>query len=130
MPEPIIVVDYDIAWPVKFERLRARLATALGDTAATIEHAGSTSVPGLAAKPTIDILVCLSSADGLPVAIQRLGAIGYTHEGDFGVRGREAFANPPGVGVHDHHLYVCPPGSAQYRDQIAFRDHLRENSGA
>ncbi len=127
MPDPIVVVDYDPQWPARFERLRARLAVALADVAVTIEHAGSTSVPGLAAKPTIDILVLLSSADQLPLAIRRLAAIGYAHEGDRGIEGREAFANPPGAGAHDHHLYVCPPGSAQFHDQIAFRDYLRAN---
>ena len=85
-------------------------------------------MPGLAAKPTIDILILLSSETGLPAAIERLGTVGYTHEGDLGVRGREAFANPPGISAHDHHVYVCPPSSEQYRHQIAFRDYLRASS--
>ena len=124
MPEPVVIVDYDPAWPQRYEALRAPIAAALGELAAEIVHLGSTSVPGLAAKPTIDIDVLLRSAGDLPVVIERLARLGYVHEGDFGVTGREAFATPPGYGAHDHHLYVCAPNWAGHGDQIAFRDHL------
>jgi GrpB-like predicted nucleotidyltransferase (UPF0157 family) len=60
-------------------------------------------------------------------AIQRLAAAGYIHEGDLGIKGREAFANSPATGMHDHHLYVCPPDSAAYCDEITFRDYLRSH---
>ncbi len=91
MPDPIVVVDYDPQWPARFERLRARLAVALADVAVR-----PSSMPArrrclaLPPKPTIDILVLLSSADQLPLAIRRLAAIGYAHEGDRGIEGREA----------------------------------------
>jgi len=123
MPNPIIIADYDPQWPEMFIELRTRIATVLGDLAAAIEHVGSTAVPGLAAKPVIDIDVLLSSADGLPEAIERLAALGYAYRGDLGVPGREAFRQP--LGQPAHHLYVCPPDSTEYRRHIAFRDHLR-----
>jgi GrpB-like predicted nucleotidyltransferase (UPF0157 family) len=125
MSEPVVIVDYDPGWPGRYEALRAPIAEALGDLAAEIVHLGSTSVPGLAAKPTIDIDVLLHSSEDLPEVIRRLARLGYVHEGDFGIAGREAFATPPGYGAHDHHLYVCAPDWAGHGDQIAFRDYLR-----
>jgi GrpB-like predicted nucleotidyltransferase (UPF0157 family) len=57
MPYPIVIVDYDESWPLSFERLRERVGAAVGDLAVAIEHIGSTAVPGLAAKPVIDLVV-------------------------------------------------------------------------
>jgi len=130
MPELVVIVDYDPAWPARYEGLRALIAPALGDLAASIEHVGSTAVPGLAAKPTIDMVVRLRSAGDLANAIRRLAQLGYAHEGDFGVAGRQAFATPPGYATHDHHLYLCLPDWPGYDDQIAFRDHLRGHEPA
>jgi GrpB-like predicted nucleotidyltransferase (UPF0157 family) len=123
MPNPIIVVDYDPTWPELFELLRAPVARALGSLAAAIEHVGSTAVPGLAAKPVVDIDVLLSSGDGLHEAIVRLAPLGYVHRGNLGVEGREAFSQPPEQ--PPHHLYVCPPDKREYRRHLAFRDYLR-----
>jgi GrpB-like predicted nucleotidyltransferase (UPF0157 family) len=123
---PIIVVDYNPHWPATFEILRFPLAEALGSLTAAIEHIGSTAVPGLAAKPIIDIDVLLKSAADLPLVIQRLACIGYVHRGDLGVAGREAFYAPPGS--PKHHLYVCPPESREYRRHLALRDFLRTHS--
>jgi GrpB-like predicted nucleotidyltransferase (UPF0157 family) len=123
---PIIVVDYDPHWPRTFEILRSPLAEALGGLAAAIEHIGSTAVPGLAAKPIIDIDVLLKSAADLPLVIQRLASLGYAHRGDLGIAGREAFAAPSGA--HVHHLYVCPPESQEYRRHLALRNYLRTHS--
>ncbi len=127
MPEPVVIADYDPAWPARYGALRARITPALGELAAAIEHVGSTSVPGLAAKPTIDLVVRLRAAADLPAAIERLARLGYEHEGDFGIAGREAFATPPGYTTHDHHLYVCLPDWRGYDDEIAFRDYLRSH---
>jgi GrpB-like predicted nucleotidyltransferase (UPF0157 family) len=127
MPEPVVICDYDPRWPERYETLRAAVVAALGDVAAEIEHVGSTSVPGLAAKPTIDLIIRLGSQGDLPAAIERLARLGYAHEGDLGVTGREAFATPPGYATHDHHLYVCAPNWPGFGDQIAFRDYLRSH---
>ena len=125
---PIVVVEYDPAWPAVFEELRARVSAALGELAVVIEHAGSTAIAGLAAKPIIDVDVLLRSAADLDLAIERLAAVGYKHRGDLGVPGREAFAAPPGA--PQHHLYVCPPDSTEYLRHLAFRDHLRSHAEA
>jgi GrpB-like predicted nucleotidyltransferase (UPF0157 family) len=91
--------------------------------AAAIEHVGSTAVPCLAAKPIIDMDVLLASQAMLPAAIDRLASLGYVHQGDLGIPEREAFLAP--AGDPPHHLYVCPPHSAEFRRHIAFRDYLR-----
>jgi GrpB-like predicted nucleotidyltransferase (UPF0157 family) len=124
MADPIVIVDYDPVWPLEFERVRNRVAPALGDVALAIEHVGSTAVPGLAAKPVIDLVVVVEP-DRVQEAIERLSAIGYVHQGNLGVEGREAFAVPDGEPRHHHHLYVSPTDSEELRAQLAFRNRLR-----
>ncbi|MDP9373984.1 MAG: GrpB family protein [Chloroflexota bacterium] len=127
MAKAVVVVEYDPAWPRLFERLRARVTGALSGLAVAVEHVGSTAVPGLPAKPIIDLDAIIPSAADLPVAIERLTAIGYVHQGDLGIPGREAFAPPPDT--PRHHLYVCTPDSAEYRRHVLFRDYLRAHPG-
>ncbi|MFL5952644.1 MAG: GrpB family protein [Gaiellaceae bacterium] len=124
MNDPIVIVDYDADWPDEFERLRARAASAVGKLALAIEHVGSTAVPGLAAKPVIDLVVVVASGD-VAAAIERLEEIGYVHVGDLGIDGRDAFDPPPGE--TRHHLYVSPEGTEALRAQLAFRDALRRS---
>lgn len=126
MPDPVIIEDYDLRWPQLFEVLRSRIAGVLDEVAISIEHVGSTAVPGLAAKPIIDIDVLLRSSTDLPVVIRKLADLGYEHRGDLGVSGREAF-RARSDDVH-HHLYVCPPGSREYERHIAFRNYLRTHA--
>jgi GrpB-like predicted nucleotidyltransferase (UPF0157 family) len=122
MPDPVIIVDYDPQWPDRFEELRAPVAAALGDLAVSVEHVGSTAVPGLAAKPIIDIDVVVPTIADVPEAIARLATLGYVHRGDLGIRGREAFSSP--AGKPRHHLYVCALDSEELGRHRAFRDYL------
>jgi len=122
MPDPIVIVDYSPAWPLEFERLRDRAAAAVGNLAIAIEHVGSTAVPGLAAKPVIDLVIVVEPQD-VQAAIDRLTVIGYVHQGNLGVEGREAFGVPEGE--RRHHLYVSPTDSEELRAQLAFRNRLR-----
>ncbi len=123
MNSRITIENYDPLWPQQFETLRSRIAGTVGDLAAAIEHIGSTAVPGLGAKPIIDIDVLLRSDADLPLVISKLALLGYDHQGDLGVSGREAFRIPPDD--FPHHLYVCRPDNQEYKRHIAFRDHLR-----
>jgi GrpB-like predicted nucleotidyltransferase (UPF0157 family) len=123
--DPIEVVDYDPSWPKEFERLRDRAAGVLGSLAISIEHVGSTAVPGLAAKPVIDLDVIVRSTSDVPVAVHGLRSIGYLHEGGLGVLGREAFVWPRGE--PRHHLYVCPVDNEALHDHLLFRDYLRDH---
>jgi GrpB-like predicted nucleotidyltransferase (UPF0157 family) len=126
LANPVIIENYDPRWPRLFEMLRSQIAAVLNELAVSIEHVGSTAVPGLAAKPVIDIDVLLRSSTDLPIVIRRLAELGYEHRGDLGVSGREAFrAKDEGV---QHHLYVCMPESREYKRHIAFRNYLREHA--
>ena len=131
----IEIVDYPPAWPETFAGLSGVISGALGSLAMRIEHVGSTSVPGLAAKPIIDLDVVVGSRRSLPSVVTALAEIGYFHEGDKDVPGREAFGHEDrtvprdGTGREwpDHHLYVCAHDSEELRRHLAFRDHLRSS---
>jgi GrpB-like predicted nucleotidyltransferase (UPF0157 family) len=117
-----IIVDYDPAWPPLFRKLANRALTAVGDVAVGAEHVGSTAVPGLAAKPIIDLDLVLRSTADIPIAIARLAPLGYVHEGDLGIPGREAFRWPPSE--PRHHLYALPADCPELRRHLAFREYL------
>jgi GrpB-like predicted nucleotidyltransferase (UPF0157 family) len=121
----ILISDYDPSWPERFTQLARSVAAVLGPMLVRVEHVGSTAVPGLAAKPIIDLDVVVQPAD-VAEAVHRLSALGYTHRGDLGVTGREAFAAPAGTPAH--HLYVCPVGSLALAEHLRFRDALRANA--
>lgn len=121
----ITVVDYDPSWPVRFEELRATVWPVVADLATSIEHVGSTSVPGLAAKPVIDLDVVVRSRADVPTAVGRLTVLGYDHLGDLGIIGREAFRPPEGSPAHN--LYVCRSDSPSLTNHLALRDHLRRH---
>jgi len=125
---PIVVVDYDPAWPAVFEQLRARTWPAVSDFATGIEHVGSTAVPGLAAKPIIDMCVVVASEADVARAIERLAPLGYRHLGNLDVEGREAFARPPDL--PEHNMYVCLTGGLGLENQLAVRDYLRAHPEA
>ncbi|HEY4384698.1 MAG TPA: GrpB family protein [Ktedonobacteraceae bacterium] len=123
MDRPIIIVDYDPDWPTLFRELHDRVAAVLGDLVVVIEHVGSTSIPGCAAKPIIDMDVVIFSMTDFPQVSARLATLGYVHKGDHGIPGREAFTTPPEAS--EHHLYVCTTQSEEYHRHILFRDYLR-----
>lgn len=128
MPQPIVIVDYDPTWPEVFERLRALVWQVVQDFALGIEHVGSTSVPGLAARPIIDMDVVIASPAQIPLAVERLTALGYVHRGNLGIEGREAFQQP--AHLPPHHLYVCLQDSVSLRNHLALRDYLRAHPEA
>jgi GrpB-like predicted nucleotidyltransferase (UPF0157 family) len=133
---PITIVAYNPQWPLLFAELRQVLEAGLGTLALSIEHVGSTAVPGLAAKPIVDLDIVIASSDCLSDAIRALALLGYVHEGDLGVAGREVFARQgqdvpwDGTGRPwpQHHLYVCARDSAELARHVAFRDYLRQHS--
>jgi GrpB-like predicted nucleotidyltransferase (UPF0157 family) len=128
LANPVVIADYDPSWPFVFAQLRGRLAATLSPFAVAIEHVGSTAVPGLAAKPIIDLDVVIADRADLPAVLQRLHPLGYRHEGDLGVPGREAFTTP--AGAPPHHLYVCAIRTAALDRHLAFRDALRADAAA
>lgn len=119
------VVDYDPTWPLTFASLRAPIWEAVKDVALAVEHVGSTAVPGLAAKPVIDIDIVVPSPPRMTAVIERLALLGYVHRGTLGIEGREAFDSPMGLAAH--HLYACVRGCAALANHLALRDYLRAN---
>lgn len=126
----VIVLPYDPNWKTCFESIKQELESALGNLAMRIEHVGSTSVEGLSAKPIIDIDVVIDDYSVFGSVVERLAAIGYTHEGDLGIKGREAFKYSDKPHLQKHHLYVCPQDSAELLRHITFRDFLRSHPEA
>ena len=132
--KPIVIAPYHAQWPVQFEALRQVYVAALDGMAISVEHVGSTSVPGLAAKPILDIDIVIPSPGDLPAAVGHLARLGYRHQGDLGLIGREAFSRDGAEDVPregsgrrwpEHHLYVCAADAAELRRHLAFRDALR-----
>lgn len=129
----IEIADYSPAWPETFAGLSSVISGALGGLALRIEHVGSTSAPRLATKPIIDLDIVIGSRRSLPSVVEALAKIGYFHEGDGGIPGREQFGREDGEVPQDgtgrqwpdHHLYVCAQDSEDLRRDLALRDHIR-----
>lgn len=121
----IVVEDYNPEWKERFKELKQDIWPLVKDWAESIEHVGSTSVEGLAAKPIIDLDIVLTDFSKLKDVIGALESIGYVHRGDLGIKDREAFQkeNPK----FKHNLYVCLKGSLALNNHLILRDHLRNN---
>ena len=87
----IVVLPYDAAWKAAFAKIKREIEEAIGDLIIGIEHVGSTSVEGMSAKPCIDIDVIINDYSSFAAAVDGLKSIGYIHEGDLGIKDREAF---------------------------------------
>ena len=130
----MVVVEYDKEWPQDFLKIKTELQKAI-TVMSNIQHVGSTSIPGMKAKPIIDIDVGLENWSDFEAVKRALAEIGYEHEGDRGITGREAFCrngkthNEILDGI-DHHLYVCSIDNEEYKRHILFRDYLRSHDEA
>ncbi len=120
-PGPVMLVEHDSEWPKRFEAVRGELTEALGEHAMRIEHIGSTAVPGLAAKPIIDVLVTVAEIEAEDVYAPAIEALGYE------LRVREArhrLFRPP---ARDVHIHVWPEGSDEAGSYLLLRDRLRSS---
>ena len=121
------LAEYDEDWAIEFKNEKNSIQHALSDYNITIEHAGSTSVKSLCAKPIIDILIGIEHfSDGFE-CIYDLEAIGYESKGENGVQGRHFFAkgNP-----RTHHIHMVEINSSFWNEHLLFRNYLRNNSEA
>ena len=125
----IAVEPYNNRWPGEFEKIKDYLMPFIGDSVVEIHHVGSTSVAGLAAKPIIDIDIEIPAGNFSEIK-KRLEAIGFIHEGDLGITGREVFKRENLDGFTAHHLYVCPSGGDELMRHLKFRDRLRLDPAA
>ena len=121
-----MIAPYDPGWPRAFEDERGRLAAALGTVANRIEHNGSTAVPGLAAKPIIDIQISVARLSSFDAYAQPLAALGYTHV-PHADDDRCPFFHRPAAWPHTHHVHVVETGGEEERRTLAFRDYLRHH---
>ena len=126
----VIVLPYDKTWKSAFDEIKKELESAIGDLIIGIEHVGSTSVEGMSAKPCIDIDVIIEDYEVFDSVVSRLENIGYLHQGNLGIKDREAFKYSNKPHLQTHHLYVCPQQSKELHRHITFRDFLRTNSEA
>lgn len=118
------VVDYDPAWPIRFEEERGALQRVLGRwLVGPIEHIGSTAVPGLAAKPVIDILAGVQTLEASRDAIEAAATLGYCYF-PYQASVRHWMCKPSDA-YRTHHLHLVPLGSPQWLRPIAFRNYLR-----
>ena len=133
--EPVVIVDYDSEWPRLFEEERGRILGAVGPTVVALEHIGSTSVSGLAAKPIIDMLAAFRDLDDYRKCIEPLRSLGYTYVPEFetavtGDPGARYFhkapdGSPRGTAVY--HLHTTALGSDFWERHLLFRDYLRSH---
>lgn len=123
--ETVVIADYDPEWVREYEQEKQAIEEALADIVAAVEHIGSTSVPGLGAKPIIDIMAGVHRLEALTEAhIERLAAIGYEYvpkpdwpERRFFRRGRWRAGT--------HHLHIYRHGDPHWEAQLLFRDYVR-----
>lgn len=121
----IVVVPYDPEWPLQFSRIKGELEQILADLAPRFHHVGSTSVPGLAAKPKIDLHAAFANETALGIAIERMkGVAAYTFHGD--KYNDQSWTFTSGK-VYGARLYLCTADNAVLRDRILFRDYLRSH---
>ena len=120
----VVVVDGDPRWPQQFHEIAANLAPFVEPLVVRIEHVGSTSVPGLAAKPIIDLDVVVASEELLRPVISRIELAGYRWVGDLDVAGREAFEAPATQSLPEHHLYLVVENNRAHCDHWLFRNSL------
>lgn len=121
--EPVELRDYDASWAQLFDEEHARLAGVFDGDAVGIEHIGSTSVPGLCAKPIIDVLVGLRELSLTETQLAAMRRLGYEYLGEYGLRGRLFFRKHP----RTHHVHVVEHGGEHWERQLLFRDALRRD---
>ncbi|MFQ5934717.1 MAG: GrpB family protein [Dehalococcoidia bacterium] len=123
MLQRVQVVPYDSSWPSMFETEAKRLKGVLGKEAVSIHHIGSTAIPGISAKPIIDILpevVDIQKIDGFNGEMVKLG---YTPRGELGIPGRRFFSKDAGD-IRTHHVHIFQTGSSELQRHLDFRDYL------
>ncbi|UCH38371.1 MAG: GrpB family protein, partial [Candidatus Bathyarchaeota archaeon] len=120
------VVPYNPVWNKWFAELRREIWPHISDVAIDLVHVGSTSIPGMNAKPIIDIDIVIDNLNKFDEIKSRLTELGYYHRGNLGIEGREMFVQEY-ESQYAHHLYVCTANSTAYKNHILLKKHLTEN---
>jgi GrpB-like predicted nucleotidyltransferase (UPF0157 family) len=127
--QPVEVVDYDHDWPRRYAEERDRIATAIGEAALAIEHVGGTAVPGLPAKPVIDLIVGVDDIERAGPAVAGLINLGYEYipELESQLPDRRYFRRGS---PETHHVHMVPLSSDYFAEHLLFRDYLRSHPQA
>jgi GrpB-like predicted nucleotidyltransferase (UPF0157 family) len=123
-----ILVPHDPTWSEVFTREAACISELLGSNIIELHHIGSTAIPGILAKPIIDILGVVASLEEVDCETAKFERIGYEAMGTFGIDGRRYFRRFDASGARTHHLHVFKTGSENIERHLAFRDYLRRHS--
>ena len=129
MPQHVKVEEYNPAWPEIYRKEKQLITTILGRSCIAVYHIGSTSVPGLAAKPIIDIMVSARSLSGADSCRSGFEAIGYEWLGEFGIPGRRYLRKGGDERTHQIHIFQCDDRENIER-HLAFRGYLRKHADA
>ncbi|MBA4541866.1 GrpB family protein [Thermoactinomyces daqus] len=120
----VIVTPYNPRWPEQFAAEAKKIKEALGPEAVCIHHIGSTAVPGLAAKPIIDLIPVVNDIEKIDKLTGNMKAIGYVPMGEYGIPGRRYFFKGSEQ-VHTHRVHIFARGNPEITRHLAFRDYLR-----
>ncbi|MCI4671936.1 MAG: GrpB family protein [Bacteroidia bacterium] len=118
----IIVANYNPDWPVAYQKEEIKITQTLGATLSRSYHIGSTSVPGLMAKPIIDILLAVHDLQELDDKSSEMAELGYEVMGAYGIPGRRYFRK--GINRRTHHVHAFKTGDSNLKRHLAFRDYL------
>ncbi|MFN2145453.1 MAG: GrpB family protein [Anaerolineales bacterium] len=124
MPSIVELHPYNPNWAAMYQSEEAILKPIIGDQLVTIEHIGSTSIPGIKAKPIIDILIVVLDIDSIQRLIPAMETIGYQHRGELGISGRQYFRKDTDS-VRSHHVHIYQQGHEAITKHLNFRDYLR-----
>lgn len=132
MKKDDFIQPHQVDWKKEFDIIKSKLQDTLQDYNVDIQHVGSTAVPGLIAKPILDIDIIIDDKRVLPEITKELENLGYTYQGELGIKGRFAFKQNSGyltiteekVKWMEHHLYVCYSDSLGLKNHLLFRDAL------
>jgi GrpB-like predicted nucleotidyltransferase (UPF0157 family) len=120
----IVVVAHDPAWRAGFEEEASRILRVLGDRVLRLHHIGSTAIPGIAAKPVIDLLMEVEDIVELDERNSGLEELGYESMGEFGITGRRYFRKDNAFGVRTHQVHAFAAESTEIARHLAFRDYM------
>lgn len=120
----VAVVPHDPVWREAFEAEAKLVAAALGGNVSAVHHVGSTAIPGIYAKPVIDLLVEVRDLSEVDRRSPSMASEGYEVMGEYGIPGRRYFRKDDEAGVRTHHVHVFEAGSAEVVRHLAFRDYM------
>ena len=120
------ICDYDPRWPALFEAERLKIQEKLGRLVLEIHHVGSTAVPGMKAKPEIDLLIVVKSISDINAINSSMAELGYAVRGECGIAGRHYYSKNTQC-ARTHKAHVCEISHSNVARQIAFRDYMRDH---